>query len=54
LGDPNNLHPMQAAFINTMATSVLLYPWQICSAVAVLDEIKAGMPSHVKATCSPN
>lgn len=24
-------------------------PGQICSAVAVLDEIKAGMPSHVSA-----
>lgn len=25
----------------------LLHPGQICSAVAVLDEIRAGIPSHV-------
>ena len=29
-----------------MATA---HPGQICSAVAVLDEIKAGVPSHVSA-----
>jgi xanthine dehydrogenase YagT iron-sulfur-binding subunit len=27
----------------------LLHAGQICSAVAVLDEIKAGIPSHVSA-----
>ena len=48
LGDPENLHPMQAAFIKHDGYQCgYCTPGQICSAVAVLDEIKAGMPSHV-------
>ena len=48
LGDPNNLHPMQAAFIKHDGYQCgYCTPGQICSAVGVLDEIKAGMPSHV-------
>ena len=48
LGGPNNLHPMQAAFVKHDGYQCgYCTPGQICSAVAVLDEIKAGMPSHV-------
>jgi xanthine dehydrogenase YagT iron-sulfur-binding subunit len=48
LGTPGNLHLMQAAFIEHDAYQCgYCTPGQICSAVAVLDEIKAGVPSHV-------
>jgi xanthine dehydrogenase YagT iron-sulfur-binding subunit len=48
LGTPNNLHPMQAAFIKHDGYQCgYCTPGQICSAVAVLEEIKAGVPSHV-------
>ena len=50
LGTPENLHPMQAAFIKHDGYQCgYCTPGQICSAVAVLDEIKAGIPSHVSA-----
>jgi xanthine dehydrogenase YagT iron-sulfur-binding subunit len=50
LGTPNNLHPMQAAFVKHDGYQCgYCTPGQICSAVAVLDEIKAGIPSHVSA-----
>ena len=48
LGTPSELHPMQAAFIKHDGYQCgYCTPGQICSAVAVLDEIKAGVPSHV-------
>ena len=48
LGSPAQLHPMQAAFIKHDGYQCgYCTPGQICSAVAVLDEIKAGIPSHV-------
>jgi xanthine dehydrogenase YagT iron-sulfur-binding subunit len=48
LGTPDHLHPMQAAFIKHDGYQCgYCTPGQICSAVAVLDEIKAGVPSHV-------
>jgi xanthine dehydrogenase YagT iron-sulfur-binding subunit len=48
LGQPERLHPMQAAFIKHDGYQCgYCTPGQICSAVAVLDEIKAGIPSHV-------
>ncbi|WP_374294633.1 aldehyde dehydrogenase iron-sulfur subunit PaoA [Sphingomonas sp.] len=48
LGQPNDLHPMQAAFVKHDGYQCgYCTPGQICSAVAVLDEIKAGVPSHV-------
>lgn len=48
LGTPNHLHPMQAAFIKHDAYQCgFCTPGQICSAVAMLDEVKAGIPSHV-------
>jgi xanthine dehydrogenase YagT iron-sulfur-binding subunit len=47
LGTPENLHPMQAAFVKHDGYQCgYCTPGQICSAVAVLDEIKAGVPSH--------
>jgi xanthine dehydrogenase YagT iron-sulfur-binding subunit len=50
LGRPENLHPMQAAFVKHDGFQCgYCTPGQICSAVAVLDEIKAGIPSHVSA-----
>ncbi|WJI17257.1 aldehyde dehydrogenase iron-sulfur subunit [Pseudoxanthomonas winnipegensis] len=48
LGQPGNLHPMQAAFVKHDGYQCgYCTPGQICSAVAVLDEIKQGVPSHV-------
>lgn len=50
LGTPENMHPMQAAFVKHDGYQCgYCTPGQICSAVAVLDEIKAGIPSHVSA-----
>jgi xanthine dehydrogenase YagT iron-sulfur-binding subunit len=50
LGTPEQLHPMQAAFVKHDGYQCgYCTPGQICSAVAVLDEIKAGIPSHVSA-----
>ena len=48
LGTPEKLHPMQAAFVKHDGYQCgYCTPGQICSAVAMLDEIKAGVPSHV-------
>jgi xanthine dehydrogenase YagT iron-sulfur-binding subunit len=48
LGTPDKLHPMQAAFVKHDGYQCgYCTPGQICSAVAVLQEIKAGIPSHV-------
>ena len=50
LGTPDNLHPMQAAFVKHDGFQCgYCTPGQICSAVAMLREIKAGIPSHVSA-----
>lgn len=50
LGTPDKLHPMQAAFIKHDGYQCgYCTPGQICSAVAVLEEIKAGIPSHASA-----
>jgi xanthine dehydrogenase YagT iron-sulfur-binding subunit len=50
LGTPDKLHPMQAAFVRHDGYQCgYCTPGQICSAVAVLDEIKRGVPSHVQA-----
>ncbi|MBB3221645.1 aldehyde dehydrogenase iron-sulfur subunit PaoA [Pseudoduganella umbonata] len=50
LGQPDKLHPMQAAFVKHDGYQCgYCTPGQICSAVAVLDEIKRGIPSHVTA-----
>jgi xanthine dehydrogenase YagT iron-sulfur-binding subunit len=51
LGTPDRLHPMQAAFIKHDGFQCgFCTSGQICSAVAVLDEIHAGIPSHVTAS----
>ncbi len=53
LGTPDKLHPMQAAFVKHDGYQCgYCTPGQICSAVAVLDEIKRGIPSHVEADVS--
>jgi xanthine dehydrogenase YagT iron-sulfur-binding subunit len=47
LGTPDNLHPMQAAFIKHDGFQCgYCTPGQICSAVAMLDEMRVGIPSH--------
>lgn len=49
LGSPEALHPMQAAFVKHDGYQCgYCTPGQICSAVAVLEEIRAGVPSHVQ------
>ncbi len=48
LGMPDDLHPMQAAFVKHDGYQCgYCTPGQICSAVAVIAEIRAGIPSHV-------
>lgn len=50
LGTPDNMHAMQAAFVKHDGYQCgFCTPGQICSAVAVLGEIEAGIPSHVSA-----
>ncbi|MDP9837014.1 xanthine dehydrogenase YagT iron-sulfur-binding subunit [Neorhizobium huautlense] len=47
LGAPGDLHPMQAAFVKHDGFQCgYCTPGQICSSVAVLEEIKANIPSH--------
>ncbi len=48
LGSPEKMHPMQAAFVAHDGYQCgYCTPGQICSAVAVLKEMKDGIPSHV-------
>ncbi|NRP71319.1 putative xanthine dehydrogenase YagT iron-sulfur-binding subunit [Ensifer psoraleae] len=48
LGQPGNLHPMQAAFVEHDGFQCgYCTPGQICSSVAMLEEIRANIPSHV-------
>jgi xanthine dehydrogenase YagT iron-sulfur-binding subunit len=48
LGTLTNLHPMQASFVKHDGYQCgYCTPGQICSAVAVLDEIRDDIPSHV-------
>ena len=50
LGKPGSLHPMQAAFVKHDGYQCgYCTPGQICSAVAMLGEIQAGIPSHASA-----
>ncbi|MET4574960.1 aldehyde dehydrogenase iron-sulfur subunit PaoA [Ottowia thiooxydans] len=50
LGTPERMHPMQAAFVKHDGYQCgYCTPGQICSAVAVIDEIRQGIPSHVSA-----
>jgi xanthine dehydrogenase YagT iron-sulfur-binding subunit len=50
LGSPDALHPLQAAFVECDGFQCgYCTPGQICSAVGMLAEVKAGWPSHVTA-----
>ena len=50
LGSPEKLHPMQRAFITHDGYQCgYCTPGQICSAVAMLEEMEAGIPSHATA-----
>lgn len=49
LGQPGDLHPLQAAFIAHDGFQCgYCTPGQICSALGVLDEIDRAVPSHVQ------
>jgi xanthine dehydrogenase YagT iron-sulfur-binding subunit len=57
LGTPEKLHPMQAAFVKHDGYQCgYCTPGQICSAVAMLGEVRSGIPSHatVDLTVKPN
>jgi xanthine dehydrogenase YagT iron-sulfur-binding subunit len=48
LGSPEMLHPMQASFVKHDGFQCgYCTPGQICSSVAMLGEIRDGIPSHV-------
>ena len=48
VGSPGDLHPMQAAFVRHDGFQCgYCTPGQIMSSIAMLEEIKAGIPSHV-------
>jgi len=50
LGTPENLHAMQAAFVKHDGYQCgYCTPGQICASVSMLEEIRAGVPSHVTA-----
>ena len=50
LGSPGALHPLQAAFVECDGFQCgYCTSGQICSAVGMLDEAKAGWPSHATA-----
>jgi xanthine dehydrogenase YagT iron-sulfur-binding subunit len=50
VGTPDTLHPLQRAFIEHDGFQCgYCTPGQIMSSLAVLEEIKAGIPSHVTA-----
>ena len=51
LADGDTLHPMQAAFVKHDGFQCgYCTPGQICSAVAMLEEVKQGWASHVSAS----
>jgi xanthine dehydrogenase YagT iron-sulfur-binding subunit len=53
LGEPGDLHPLQAAFVEFDGFQCgYCTPGQICSAVGMLAEAAAGWPSHVTADVS--
>ena len=48
LGVPGDLHPLQAAFVEHDGFQCgFCTPGQICSAVAMIDEVRRGVPSFV-------
>src|ERR1700755_3531312 len=49
LGAPGSLHPLQKAFVEHDGFQCgYCTPGQICSAVAMVQEVRRGVPSHVK------
>lgn len=55
LGTPEDLHPMQAAFVRHDGYQCgYCTPGQICSAVSVLEEIRQGIPSHASMNLDAN
>jgi xanthine dehydrogenase YagT iron-sulfur-binding subunit len=53
LGTPENMHAMQTAFVKHDGYQCgYCTPGQICSAVAMLGEIRAGIPSHASSDLS--
>jgi len=53
LGEPGNLHPLQAAFVECDGFQCgYCTSGQICSAVGMLAEVDAGWPSHATADVS--
>jgi len=53
LGVPEAMHPMQRAFVQHDAYQCgYCTPGQVCSAVAMLEELKQGMPSQLTADVS--
>jgi xanthine dehydrogenase YagT iron-sulfur-binding subunit len=53
LGSPTALHPLQAAFVERDAFQCgYCTPGQLCSAIGMLSEAKAGWPSHATADVS--
>jgi len=56
VGTPEDPHPMQAAFVEHDGYQCgYCTPGQICSAISMLKEIEAGIPSHVTGNirCKP-
>ncbi|MFC9238286.1 2Fe-2S iron-sulfur cluster-binding protein [Streptomyces decoyicus] len=50
LGDPDDLHPMQRAFVECDGFQCgYCTPGQICSAVGMLTEVESAWPSHATA-----
>ena len=50
LGAPGRMHPLQRAFVRHDGFQCgYCTPGQICSAAGMLQELRAGMPSHVTA-----
>ena len=50
LGAPGALHPLQAAFVEHDGFQCgYCTPGQICSAIAMVDELQRGVPSYVSA-----
>jgi xanthine dehydrogenase YagT iron-sulfur-binding subunit len=48
LGTPDDLHPLQSAFVRHDGYQCgYCTPGQICSAAGMLDEVRKGWPSHV-------
>jgi xanthine dehydrogenase YagT iron-sulfur-binding subunit len=53
LGSPEALHPMQQAFVDHDGLQCgFCTPGQVLSSLAVVDEIAAGVPSHVSSDLS--